>query len=541
MTITETEPATDTAGTDAPQGELSDLASIVGSGDHVRIGRLFIGGSFIGLIASLVVGFFLDVERISPTDVDVLDADVLVQMTSAHRLGLVLLFALPALLGLAMVIVPLQIGASTLAFGRAANLAFWTWSLGSILWLAGYLVGGGPGGSDLEGTDLWLLATIVVIAALCLASVCVVTTVLGLRTVGMTLARVPLFSFSMLVAGSIWLLTLPVAIANLLIAYLDHRYGQVLFGLNETILAQLSWLVGQPQIYVIAIPVLGIIGDVVPVFAGARQRMYAASMVAIGTFGALSIGSWAQFGMPGLSIDESDVLGIADDPLYVGMGLLAIVPVLVILGLSLETLRAPTRRFASPLVGALLAGLALLLATVAGALYVIEPLDLFGTTAFLGQFLLTVGAVLIGVVAALWYWASKITGRILPEAPGLLVPLVVFGGALLAGGAYVAAGFLDQVDSAAVIVDSAPDGVEALNVVATIGSGLLLIGVLGTVGALLGRRGDEDTPDDPWGGHTLEWATASPPARGNFAEAPEVSDECPLFTESTNAEEDAPA
>jgi heme/copper-type cytochrome/quinol oxidase subunit 1 len=345
----------------------------------------------------------------------------------------------------------------------------------------------------------------------------------------------------MLIAGSIWLLTLPVAIGNLLIAYLDHRYGQVLFGVNETILAQLSWLVGQPQIYVIAIPVLGIIGDIVPVFAGARQRMYGASMVAIGAFGALSIGSWAQFGMPGLSIDESDILGIADDPLFVGMGILAILPVLVVMGLGAETMRASGRRLASPLVGALLAGLTLLLATIAGALYVIEPLDLFGTAAFLGQFLLTVGAVLVAVVAALWYWASKITGRVLPEAPGLLLPLVICGGAVLAGGAYVAAGFLDLADSPAGVVASSPDNVEALVVLAAIGGGLVLIGVLGAIGALIGRRGDQDTPDDPWGGHTLEWATASPPARGNFAEAPEVADERPLFTESATAEEDASA
>ena len=540
MTITDTEPATENVGTDAPESEFGDLAAIVGSGDHVRVGRLFLGGSIIGLVASLVVGLLLDVERITPTDVDVLDADVLVQLTSAHRLGLVLLFALPALVGLALVVVPLQVGASTVAFGRAANLSFWAWALGSALWIAGYLVGGGPGGSDLNGTDLWILATIVVIAALCLAAICVVTTVLALRTTGMTLARVPLFSFSMLVAGSIWLLTLPVAIGNLLIIYIDHRYGQVLFGADEAILPQLSWLVGQPQIYVIAIPLLGIVGDVVPVFAGARQRMYGAVMGAIGVFGALAIGAWAQFGMPGLPIDESDVLGIADDPLYVAMGVLAILPVLVVLGLGADTLRAGKPRLAAPLVGALLTGLLLLLATVAGALYVIEPLELFGTSAFLGQFLLTVGAVVVGVITGLWYWATKTVGRPLASGAGLVLPLVAFVGALVAGGAYVAAGFLDQVDSPAVIVASAPDGVEALNTIAAIGTGILLVAALGTVLALVGRRGDDEVASDPWNGHTLEWATASPPARGNFSEAPEVSDERPLFTDPT-VEEDASA
>ncbi len=526
MTITETEPAVADAGSEAPEGEFGDLAAIVGSGDHVRIGRLFLGGSLVGLIASLVVGFLLDIEGIT-TEIDVLDADIIVQLTSAHRLGLVLLFAIPALIGLALVVVPLQVGASTVAFGRAANLAFWTWALGSALWIAGYLVGGGPGGSDLEGTDLWLLATIVVIAALCLAAVCIVTTVLALRTNGMTLARVPLFSFSMLVAGSIWLLTLPVAMGNLLLIYIDHRYSQALFGANEAIVPQLSWLVGQPQIYVIAIPLLGIIGDVIPVFAGARQRLYAASMGAIGAFGALSIGAWAQFGVPGLPIDESDVLGIADDPLFVAFGLLAVLPVLVVLGLGADTLRAGKVRLSSPLIGALLTGLLLLLATIAGALYVIEPLELFGTSAAQGQFLLTVGAVIVGVTTGLWYWASKVLGRPLAEVAGRTLPLVLFVGALVAGAAYVAAGFVDDTDT-----------VELLSAVAAIGSGLLVLGALGVVVSLVGRR-SSDVPADPWGGHTLEWATASPPARGNFAEAPEVSDERPLFTDP--AEEDQPA
>src|SRR5690606_1651412 len=226
------------------------------------------------------VGLLLDIERSSADSVSLLDNDVLVQMVSAHRMGLVLLFALPALLGLALIVVPLQVGASTVAFARAAAMSFWTWALGSALWIAGYLVGGGPGGSDLRGTDLWLLATIMVIGGLLVATVSVVTTVLGLRTQGMRLRHVPLFSFSMLVAGSVWLLTLPVAVANLVIIYIDHRYGQALFGANEAILPQLMWLAVQPQIYAVAIPVLGIAADVIPVFARARQRFYGVSMAA---------------------------------------------------------------------------------------------------------------------------------------------------------------------------------------------------------------------------------------------------------------------
>lgn len=539
MTITETAPATGTTGSEAPaEGEFGDLAGIVGTGDHVRIGRMFLGGSFIGLIAALAVGLLLDIERSSAGDITILDADVLGQMLSAHRFGLVLLFAIPAMLGLAMVVVPLQVGASTLAFPRAANLAFWTWGLGSALWVAGYLVGGGPGGSDLKGTDLWLLATIVVIAALVLASICVVTTVLGLRTTGMTLGRAPLFSFSMLVAGSIWILTLPVAAGNLVLIYLDHRYGQALFGANETIIGQLSWVVSQPQIYAVAIPVLGIIGDVIPVFARARQRLYGVAQAAIGIFGALAIGSWAQLGAVGRAIEGTDqAWGIADDPLFVGVAVLIVLPVLMTLAVSGETLRGGATAGA-PLFGALTAGLLLVAAAAAGAVHVIEPLELLGTTWALGVFHLVIGAVVVGALTGTWYWAPKLFGRTLVEGPGRALPAVVALGSLLAGAAMLAAGALDQPDAPE--LDSVRDGVEALNLAGAAGTALVLLGVLAAVAAMFqGRSAAADTPNDPWGGHTLEWATASPPVRGNFAEAPVVTDERPLFTEP--AEEDASA
>jgi heme/copper-type cytochrome/quinol oxidase subunit 1 len=441
-----------------------------------------------------------------------------------------LLFALPALLGLAMVVVPLQVGASTLAFGRAAALSFWGWLLGGILWVAGYAVGGGPGGADLRGTDLWLLATGLVIASLVLATICVVTTVLGLRATGMTLRRVPAFSFSMLVAGSVWIITLPVAIANLLLIYLDHRHAQVMWGANEAILGQLEWLVTQPQIYAIAIPVLGIVADQIPVFAGVRQRFSGILFGAIGLFGVLSIGAWAQ---PALVPTN-----IFDEPLYILFGLLVILPVLAVLALGGDTMRMGRVRPIGSLVMGLGAGVLLLLATVAGALYVIEPLDLFGTTWLVGHLEHTVFAVALGVFSGIWFWAPKVYGRVLFDNGGRLIGPLLFLAAILATVPLMVAGALDQVDT--LPPGEVDDPIAVLNAVAAAGTALALLAVIGLGFSILrGRGAATDTPADPWGGHTLEWSTTSPPPTGNFAEAPVVTDERPLFTEA--AEEDASA
>jgi len=523
MTITDTPPEAATAVDAEPEAlPFGELGALVGTGEHARIGRMFLGFSLFFAVASFVAQLLLDLERISADAVDVLDVDILFQVFTAQRVGLVLGFALPALLGLAMVVVPLQVGARTVAFPRAANLAFWGWLLGAALVVAGYLVGGGPGGTDLRGTDLWLAALVLVAASLALGAVCVVTTVLTLRAPGMTLRRTPLFAFSMFVAGSVWILTLPVLAANLLLAYLDHRHGQVLFGVNANLWPQLQWAFGQPQIYVVAIPVLGIVADVIPVFAGARQRLYGVAMSAIGAFGVLAIGAWAQ------TAYAPDLVG---EPLFIAFGLAAVLPVLLVIALGAETLRSGRPRTDGPLLLALVAGLVLLLATAAGAVHVIEPLELVGTTWGTGQMELTVLAAVLGLFAGLQYWAPKVVGRVLGEGPAKgLAPLGLVA-AVLAAVPLLAAGALDQPDT--IPAGAVRDGVEALNLVAAVGTGLVLLVVLAFIANLVRPApAGTDTPDDPWGGHTLEWSTTSPPAPGNFAELPVVTDERPLFSET---------
>lgn len=528
MTITETAPEAEA--TEAAAGRArpdSDLASVVATGDHKRIGRMFLGVSLLGLIATLVTGLVIDLERISSTSFEIVTANSVAQVMGFHRLGLLLLFALPALLGLAMVVVPLQVGSSTLAFGRAAALSLWGWVLGAGLWIAGYLVGGGPGGSDLAGTDLWILATGLLIVSLLLATICVLTTILGLRTTGMTLRRVPAFTFSMLVAGSIWLLTLPVAVANLALIYLDHRHAQVLWGANDAILGQLSWVMSQPQVYAVAIPVLGIAAEQIPVFARARQRFVDVLFVALGLFGVLSIGAWAQ---PMLLPTD-----LFDEPLHVGFGILAILPVLMVLALGGDTMQQGKVRPAGSLIMALCAGLVLLGATVAGALAVIEPLELLGTTWQVGQMQLTVLAVALAVFSGVWYWAPKLYGRVLTDGAAKLLGPLLFIGAFVSTVPLMVAGALDQID--VVPPGEVDDPITALNSVAAAGTAIVLLAVLALTAAMLRGRGSAAAPDDPWGGHTLEWATTSPPPIGNFAEAPVVEDERPLFSEA--AEEDA--
>ena len=156
----------------------------------------------------------------------------------------------------------------------------------------------GVSGDEADAIRLTLLGTGMVMVSIILGTICVVTTVVSLRTSGMGLTKVPLFAWSMLVAGSVWVLTLPVAIANIAILYIDLSGGAGLFvgapNPSFDVYAQLAWILDQPAVYAAAVPVLGVAGSIIPVVAKGRQVSHEAMMILIGLAGLLAIGGWSQ-------------------------------------------------------------------------------------------------------------------------------------------------------------------------------------------------------------------------------------------------------
>jgi heme/copper-type cytochrome/quinol oxidase subunit 1 len=515
MAITETRPEPATLDIHVnPWGRGDEYPSFVeslGSSDHKTIGRLFCGFSLLfGVAAWLVVGLssLHDIE-----DVDLIGQDHIFQVFTMGRLALVFLFAIPLFLGLAIYLVPLQVGASTIAFPRAAAAAFWTWLLGGVVLIISYIADGGIGGGQSDSVDLSLLALGVTVMALLLGAVCVVTTVVTLRTPGLRLDHVPMFSWAMFVATSMWLLTLPILLANLLLVFVDHRLGRPSdFGVGLNQWPQVVWAFQQPQLFMYAIPVLGVVGDVVATMSRTRQANRGVVLAAIAAFGILSFGAWAQ----DFFNDE-----VASQWLYIGMGIAILLPMFAVLGGWATTMRAGRPRLNAATVGALLAMVPLLLAGLASTLYVIDPLELQDTPyAQYGILALVLGAVTVGGSAGLAYWGSKIWGRTPPNGLGILAALAGFGGSAVAGLALVVNGFQTKFDGLA-------DASDFLNGLAAAGFALLALAVLLTAVSLLARG--SAAADDPWGGQTLEWATSSPPPIGNFGELAIVASAEPLL------------
>jgi cytochrome c oxidase subunit I len=532
MTVTEAPraAAVEAAAASSPAAPPSGLAAVVGSGDPRTIGKLFVGTSLLFLLASGVAGTLVGVEQAQSETTQIFGATTALRVFTLHSTAGLFLGVLPLVLGLATAVVPLQVGAATVAFPRASAAAYWTWLVSGGVMLATYALDGGPFGSDADAVGLYVVALIAVVVALAVATVSVVTTVLTLRAPGMSLRRAPLFSWSMLVGGSVWLLVLPVQAAMLLLAFVDMRYGPDVFGGASHLYDRIAWMFWQPTVYVFAVPALGIIGDVVPVFARRRHHRHKTAMVLLGLAAIFGFGAWAQVGV---SMDASGSAPWVDGGPWQVVGVLAVLPVLGLLGLWTLTLGVGRPKLGTPLVLAMLSGLLVFLGIAAGIGTVIVAFDLDGTTWMTAQALLVLIGTVVAALAGVDFWAPKLYGKLLPDG------LVRLGGTLLALGALGAAvplaiaGSMGQARFVAGGIDTVAAGdvstVETLNLVSAIGLGVAVLGALLVGGSLLARRRGDGPGDDPWEGHTLEWTTSSPPPIGNFATVPAITSEAPLY------------
>jgi heme/copper-type cytochrome/quinol oxidase subunit 1 len=495
--------------------------------DHTRIGRLYAASALLAGLGVLVLGVLWGIERVDTSD-DFLGSAV-VQIGSLYWYGLAFAVITPLLLGLAIAVVPLQLGAPGIAFPRAAALSYWAWLFGTITMIGAYIADGGPGGGEAEAVQLFLAAFVIVAAALTLGAVCLAATVLTERAPGMGLLEAPAFAFSGLAYGSALALLLPMAAAKAVQLYVDHRYGGPAFG--DATAPNLDWVFLQPANLVHAIPALGLLGEVVPVLAGRRQPMRGGLLFGIGlaAFAVIPAAFQGLFilNIPSGTAFVTTVLRLA---MYALTALLPILPFLAVLGAVGLCLRGVKPRIAAAFVFALAAVLMTWVGALAAALTPIDDLPggpLAGSAYESGQAnYALLGALLAGLGALAW-WGPKLWGRKLGDLQ--LAGLAGLGliGVVLVGLPDLINGFLDQPFNTTVVEGDGPHELLAIAYVA--GQALLLLVVTGAVLLVVRgvRRGDT-AGDDPWEGHTLEWALPSPPT-GGVAEVGMVTSPEPLL------------
>ena len=496
--VAESEAAADADGAAAPASPAETLGAPRGlaqpfmTNDAAQVGRLFVVTSLLLGLGAAVIGALLSLGRTDAVAPDDLFGGLnsYFRMWTLYRVSFVLLVVMPLLLGLALAVVPAQVGAGNVAFPRAALASFWSWLIGAMIMTASVLAGGGWGaldgvtGNESDAMALTLLGTGMVIVALLLGAIVVATTVISLRQTGMSLLDVPPFSWSMLVTAVVWLFSLPVAIANIVVIYADLRGRQaVAFGRPESpdIWLQLDWLVEQPAVYAMAVPVLGIVFSAVGKAVDARSSRPEAILIVVGLFGLLAMGGWSQdyFTAP---------QDLRDGLVYVAFGLAAVVPVVATAGgvgeLVMRGSKTRDRLLSTPMLGAGAALKLLGAAALVGALRVIEPLDLLETSATWSVFHGVVAAGLIAGVAALATWSQLLLGPIQQRLAVGAIVLLGAGGGLLVLADLISGFIADDPDLMALALD----GNAALNGVVLIGSLLVAAGLaaalLGAVSAL---------------------------------------------------------
>ena len=309
------------------------LAAWLITSDHKRIGRLFLGGSFLGLAATAVIGVLLGIERVDGSDV-LLDSDAIPQLFQLYRIGLVSATLMPIGIGLSIAVVPLQLGARSLAFPRLALAGFYGWLAGLVLVIVALANNGGIGGGDADMVDLFLVALVLMSFGLIAAAVSIATSVLTTRAPGMSMRRVPLFSWSALVTAIGVLLTLPVLVGTLVFLVVDHRNAGAVFGGNDGIGDWIGWAFTQPATYVFALPAIGVAAELFPVTFGRRQVMRGVVYTGLALVGVGALSAVTQqnvHGLPwsGSGLDTED-LGTKFDG-FVPYALFNLLPVLGVL------------------------------------------------------------------------------------------------------------------------------------------------------------------------------------------------------------------
>lgn len=511
MALTETRPSTDDGATvaeDAPMAP-TQLEELIGSGDHLVVGRLYIGFSLLFLaLASL--GLVL-------AGIDGLSTDGLIGLPDAlwdsSLVAMVMMGALPLLVGLGVYIVPRQVGSPAVAFPRAAALSLWGWVVSAGIFAVGVALDGGVSGPDVEGARLSSLSLGAMMVSLSIGMVCVATTVLSHRPLGMGLSKVPFFAWSMLVAAPVWILTFGSTTAHVFLGRVSQANPA---GLAEGFAAGIAWFLRAPSAYMLAIPALGIAADVVAKNVGRRIRPYGMVQGIIGAYAVLSFGAWTQ--MP----------AALQTFLWIGWVLLAAVPAVLLLGVLVDCLRHGRPNASAALIGSVLVFLLVLGGVLAAAL---QGLDTAGTGSLFGfdtlamewaQGFFLFGAALVGGLAGLAHWSRRIFAGPAPEGQGKGAVTAALLGAGLLATTYLAEGVAGANDQSLTP--------EVFSALVGIGGLLVLLAALAGLGMTLSaaKAGSESPDADDDTGMTLEWAPAGMPLAGVEQELAYVNSPYPL-------------
>jgi cytochrome c oxidase subunit I+III len=508
--------------------------------DHKRIGMRYIYTAFFFFFLAGALALVMRAQLAQP-DSNVLSPQTYNEFFTMHGTTMIFLFNTPVLAGFGNYLVPLMLGTRDMAFPRLNAFSYWIFVLSGIFLYSSFLIGHPPDGgwfayvpltsksfSPGINMDFWGLGVIFVGLSTTVGAINFIVTTFKMRCPGMTLNRIPVYVWSMVVFSFMALFAVPAVTLGAALLEADRLFGTAFYnpaaGGHPLLYQHLFWFWGHPEVYILFVPATGMISMIIPTFARRPIAGYLWVVTSLVAVGFMSFGVWVHHmfttGVPPLALS-----------LFSAVSLLITIPSGVQFFSWIATMWQGVVRFTTPMLFALGFLLIFLLGGITGVMVAVLPFDwqIHDTYFVVAHFHYVLnGAVVFPIFGALYFWLPKMTGRMLSERLGKISFWMMFIGFNVAFFPMHILGFLGMPRR--VYTYNRGLGWDGLNLVISVASFVFAVGTLLTLWNFASSRWrGRPAPGNPWDADTLEWSTTSPPPEYNFAAIPIIASRHPLW------------
>ncbi|MDP9074003.1 MAG: cytochrome c oxidase subunit I [Actinomycetota bacterium] len=502
--------------------------------DHKKLGILYCATGFVFFLLGGMEALLIRLQLARPNG-HVLSANQYNQVFTMHGTTMVFLVIMPVSVGFANYMVPLQIGARDVAFPRLNAFSYWLFLFGGLFLYSSFLFGGAPNGGWFgyapntsitgylpgRGSDFWVFGLLLLGIASTAGAVNIVVTVLNMRAPGMTLLKMPIFSWMSLISQLLTVFAMPIITVALFLLMFDRNFGSNFFnpaaGGDPVLWQHLFWLFGHPEVYILILPAMGMVSEVLPVFARKPLFGYPVMVFSGIAIGFMGWGVWVHH-MFAVGLGPVAVSAFSVSTMFIA------VPTGVKIFNWIGTLWGGSIRLKTPMLFAIGFIVMFTIGGLSGVTHSLSPSDRQQTDTYyvVAHFhYVLFGGSIFGIFGAMYYWWPKMFGKLLDEKLGKIHFWLNFIGFNLTFGPMHILG-LQGMPRRIYTYDKSLN-LGFWNMVSTVGAFTIAAGMLVFLyNVLVVTRKAGPAPADPWDARTLEWSIPSPPPEYNFAEIPTV-------------------